>query len=428
MEILIVLALIAVNAFFALSEIAFVSSRREFFESEKEKKSKNAEQVILMMDSPDRFLSSIQVGITMVGVISGVFGGVAIADHISGLFTRLGLSERLAHDISLVSVVGIITYLSIVLGELVPKTMALRNPEKVILAVIPVITIFSKITSPVVSFLSWSTKMFLKIIGQTTSGMNSSEDPLQEILGIAKAAAIRNQISREQEGIIIRAAHLKTTKLSQIMVRRTEMRCLTTTTTLPDALIFAHIHQHTRFPLTDGPEEKILGYVNFKDIVNTLRINPANPSLKGICRPIIYFYENQSINFALRRLITSHQHIAMVQNNDNNVVGMITLENILETIVGDIKDEYDIIPDHLFEIFPGRYMAGGGVVLKDLYAATTLDVVEDSRTIDQLLREHLGMELKAEMQLEHQGIKFYIRKVSRSHVYEVILEKKDVKL
>jgi putative hemolysin len=118
----------------------------------------------------------------------------------------------------------------------------------------------------------------------------------------------------------------------------------------------------------------------------------------------------------------------MVQNNDNNVVGMITLENILETIVGDIKDEYDIIPDHLFEIFPGRYMAGGGVVLKDLYAATTLDVVEDSRTIDQLLREHLGMELKAEMQLEHQGIKFYIRKVSRSHVYEVILEKKDVKL
>jgi putative hemolysin len=426
MEIIIVLVLIAINGFFALSEIAFVSSRREIIEGERESGSENAAMVIRMMDTPDRFLSSIQVGITMVGVISGVYGGVAIAAHITGLFIWLGMGVRLAHDVSLVFVVGIITYLSIVLGELVPKTLALRDPEKVILAVIPVITVFSGITFPVVSFLSWSTKAFLKCIGQQTSRLNSSEDPLQEILGIAKAAALRNKISREQEGIIIRAARLKTTKLSQIMVKRSEMRCLTVSTPLPDALIFAHIHQHTRFPLIDESNNNILGYVNFKDIVNTLRINPVNPSLKGIYRPIIYFYDNQSINFALRRLITSHQHIAIIQDNDNNVVGMLTLENILETIVGDIKDEYDIIPDHLFEIFPGRYMAGGGVVLKDLYEAIMTDVIEDTRTIDQLLREHLGMELKAEMQLEHIGLKFTIRKVSRSHVYEVIIEKKTV--
>jgi putative hemolysin len=426
MEILIVLALIAINAFFALSEIAFVSSRREFIDSEKEKGVKNAEQVLKMMDTPDRFLSSIQVGITMVGVISGVYGGVAIAGHISGFFVLLGLQESLANQTSLVLVVGMITYLSIVLGELVPKTMALRDPERVILTVIPVITAFSRITYPVVSFLSWSTKMFLKCIGMKTSGISSSDDPLEDILGIAKAAAIRNQISREQEGIIIRTAQLKTTKLSQVMVKKNEMRCLTISTSLTDALIFAHIHQHTRFPLIDDSNGKMLGYVNFKDIVNTLRINPANPSLKGICRPIIYFNENQSINFAMRRLITSHQHIAIVQDNENAVVGMITLENILETIVGEIKDEYDIIPDHLFEIFPGRYMAGGGVVLKELFNAVTTagEGTNDVRTIDQLIREHLGIELKAEMSMEYNGLKFTIRKVSRSHVYEVIIEKK----
>jgi CBS domain containing-hemolysin-like protein len=126
----------------------------------------------------------------------------------------------------------------------------------------------------------------------------------------------------------------------------------------------------------------------------------------------------------MRRLITSHQHIAIVQNNEAAVVGMITLENILETIVGEIKDEYDIIPDHLFEIFPGRYMAGGGVILKDLFnVVTTTDGNSDTRTIDQLIREHLGIELKAEMKLEYNGLKFYIRKVSRSHVYEAIVEK-----
>lgn len=425
MEIVIVLILIAINGFFALSEIAFVSSRREIIEGEKESGSRNAAMVIRMMDTPDRFLSSIQVGITMVGVISGVYGGVAIANHVSGFFARLGLSEKLAYDVSLVFVVGMITYLSIVLGELVPKTLALKDPEKVILTVIPVILFFSRVTFPVVSFLSWSTKVFVKCIGQDTKRLNSSEDPLQEILGIAKAAALRNKISREQEGIIIRASRLKTTELRQIMVKRSEMRCLKASISLSDALVFAHIYQHTRFPLVDDSNGKIFGYVNFKDIVNALRINPVNPSLKGIYRPIIYFYDNQSINFALRRLITSHQHIAIIQDNDNNVVGMVTLENILETIVGDIEDEYDIIPDHLFEIFPGRYMAGGGVVLKDLYAATMIDAVEDTRTIDQLLREHLGMELKAEMQLEHLDLKFTIRKVSRSHVYEVIIDKRN---
>ncbi len=181
MEIVIVLILIAINGFFALSEIAFVSSRREIIESERENGSKSAQLVIRMMDTPDRFLSSIQVGITMVGVISGVYGGVAIAAHITGLFTWLGLAERFAHDVSLVFVVGMITYLSIVLGELVPKTLALKDPEKVILSVIPVVTAFSRITYPVVSFLSWSTKTFLKCIGQDVGRFNSSEDPLEEI-------------------------------------------------------------------------------------------------------------------------------------------------------------------------------------------------------------------------------------------------------
>ncbi len=424
MEILIVLALIAINAFFALSEIAFVSSRREFIDSEKEKGVKNAEQVLKMMDAPDRFLSSMQVGITLVGVISGAYGGVAIAGHITGFFEWLGFQQSLAHQTSLVLVVGMITYLSIVLGELVPKTMALKDPERVILTVIPVITVFSRITYPIVSFLSWSTKTFLRCIGQKTTGISASEEPLEDILGIAKAAALRNQISREQEGIIIRAAQLKTTKLSQVMVKKNEMRSLTVSTSLTDALIFAHIHQHTRFPLVDDSNGKMLGYVNFKDIVNTLRINPANPSLKGICRPIIYFNENQSINFAMRRLITSHQHIAIVQSNENEVVGMITLENVLEAIVGEIKDEYDIIPDHLFEIFPGRYMAGGGVIIRELFnAVTTADSLEDTRTIDQLIRERLGIDLKAEMSMEYYGLKFTIRKVSRSHVYEVVVEK-----
>lgn len=424
MEIVIILLLITINGFFALSEIAFVSSRREGIEAEKNRGSRRADDVLHMMDQPDRFLSSVQVGITLIGVVTGAYGGITIADDISKIIVRTGLSLQIAYDVSLVCVVAIITYLSIVLGELVPKTIGLKSPEKIILAVIPVIKTFSLITHPVVSFLSWSTRLILKIIRIKTSGIDSSDDPLREILGIAKAAAIKNKISPEQEGIIANTAHLKSTKLYQIMVKRGDMKLLTTSMSLADALVASHVHHHTRFPLTDDASGEIIGYTNFKDIVNTLRMNPANPSLRGICRPMISFTENDTINFVLRRLITTQQHIALARNAQNQVVGMVTLENILETIVGDIQDEYDIIPDHLYEIAPGRFICGGGTSLTKIRAALGNSIPDDSRTIDLWIREHLGAHVKAEMKLDLGKFSVIIRKVSRAHIYEVIVERK----
>jgi putative hemolysin len=424
MELVIVLILIAINGFFALSEIGFVSSRREFIEGERDKGSRNAALVLRMMDEPDRFLSSIQVGITLIGVISGAYGGIAIADHISKLFVAFGLQMEYAHNLSLVLIVGIITYLSIVVGELVPKSIALKNPEKVILTVIPIINTFSLFTHPIVSFLSWSTKTILRILRIKATGIDESDDPVREILGIAKSAAVKNKISREQEGIIMRATRLKSTKLGQIMVKRSDMRYLSSETSLPDALVESHIHHHTRFPLLDVASGEMIGYINFKDIVNTLRINPENPTLKGICRPMVSFKDSDTINSVLRRLITTHQHIALVRDAENKVVGMITMEDILETIVGDIQDEYDIIPNHFYEISPNRYVVGGGVTLRKLHASIGSALPDDDRTIDLWIREHLGSNIKVEMKMNYDRFCFIVRKVSRSHIYEVIIEQK----
>jgi putative hemolysin len=411
-----------VNGFFALSEIAFVSSRREIIESERDRGARNAGAVLRMMDEPDRFLSSIQVGITLIGVVTGAYGGITLAGDLSKLIDRTGLSPVIAYDISLVFVVSSITYLSIVLGELVPKTIGLKSPERIILSVIPVIKVFSLIAYPVVSFLSVSTRIILRIIGIKSSRIDADDDPLREILGIAKAAFIKNKISREQEGIIANTARLKSTKLYQIMVRYAEMKFLSTGMSLSDALIASHIHHHTRFPLKEEESGEIIGYINFKDIVNTLRLNPANPSLRGICRPMVSFTESDTINSVLRRLITTHQHIALVRNVENKAVGMVTMEDILETIVGDIQDEYDSIPDHFYEISPGRYVSGGGITLKKLRLALGASIPDDERTVDLWMRERLGANIKAEMTMAHNAFSFIIRKVSRSHIYEVIIE------
>jgi len=422
MEILVILVLIAINAFFALSEIAFVSSRREIIEAEKDRGSRNTSMVLRMMNAPDRFLSSIQVGITLVGIISGVYGGVAIAGDVSKLVMAIGVSQVIAFDISLFIVVGIITYLSIVLGELVPKSIGLKSPEKVILSVIPIINAFSIIAHPAISFLSWSTRIILGIFRIKPSRIDSSDDPLREILGIAKAAAIKNKISNEQESIIVNAARLRSTKLYQIMVKRADMKFLTTAMSLNDSLIASHIHHHTRFPLVDSSTNEICGYINFKDIVNTLRLNPSNPSLRGISRPISSFKETDTVNQVLRKLITTHQHIAIVRNIDNQVTGMIAMEDILETIVGSIQDEYDIIPAHFYEISPARFIAGGGITLKKLHSTLGNAIPDDERPLDLWIREHLGGNIKVESLMVYNGLSFIVRKISRSHIYEVIIE------
>jgi putative hemolysin len=424
MEFLVILILIAINGFFALSEIAFVSSRREMIESEKDRGSRNADMVLRMMNEPDRFLSSIQVGITLVGIISGVYGGIAIADDVSKFILKTGLSQEVAYDISLPLVVGMITYLSIVLGELVPKTIGLKSPEKAILSVIPVVNAFSIIAHPAISFLSWSTKIILKIIRIKPTGIDSSDDPLREILGIAKAAAVKNKISNEQEGIIANTARLQSTKLNQIMVKLTDMKCLNTAMSLQQALIASHVHHHTRFPLVEASTNEISGYINFKDIVNTLQLNPSNPTLGGICRPLSFFKETDTVDWVLRKLIATHQHIAIVRNSENKVTGLITMEDILETIVGSIQDEYDILPAHLYEISPHRFVAGGGISLRKLNSVLGNKLPDDERSIDLWVREHLGSNLKVESSMNHNGLSIIVRKVSRSHIYEVILETK----
>lgn len=153
-----------------------------------------------------------------------------------------------------------------------------------------------------------------------------------------------------------------------------------------------------------------------------MRLNPSNPSLRGICRPITSFKETDTINLVLRKLIITHQHIALVRNAENRVSGMITMENILETIIGNIQDEYDIISAHLYEISPGRFVAGGGITLSKLRSTIGDAIPDDERLLDIWIREHLGGNIKVESFMNYNGLSFIIRKVSQSHVYEVIIE------
>lgn len=421
MEIAIIALLILCNGFFALAEIAFVSSRREIIESHD---SRNVQIVIRMMEEPDRFLSSIQVGITLIGIVSGTFSGVALADDLAAALSRTGFQIPYAYQLSLVTVVALVTYFSIIFGELVPKVIGLRNPEQTILFMMPFIRVFATAMHPVIVFLSFSTKSILRLLGIRHTGIDEKVDPVREILGIAKIAAIKNKINKQQLTIIRNTMGIKTLTVAGIMVRREDMRTLRADMNPADALLAAHIHHHTRYPLTD--EERggaIIGYVNFKDIVNALRLNPESQQLAGICRPIAYVKETELVVDALPHLILTHHHIAMVRDRNGAITGLVTLENMLETIVGDIKDEYDTLPDYLYNINETRMVAGGGVSMNKLRRVFGDVIPESDQTLSHWLASQIPGPIKVEKKFTAGALEFEVRKISRSKIFEVIIDR-----
>jgi len=288
MEFIIVTILILLNSFFALSEIAFISSKRIRIIESFKKGNKNAKITLKYMSEPEKFLSSIQVGITLIGIISGAVGGLAISDDLSYYLQKTGIISNYAREISIILTVGLITYFSIVIGELLPKNIALRNPENIILTVIPIMNVFTNIFYPVVLFLSFSTKVLLKIF-RIKNLDSKGENPIKEIVSLTKLAVINKKINKDQEKILFNVININKISLHEIMVEKKDIKFINADMNLMDAMIEAHIHHHTRYPLLDNKTNEVAGYINLKDIYSALQINPQFNTIKSISREIISF-------------------------------------------------------------------------------------------------------------------------------------------
>lgn len=426
MEIIVLLILIGINGIFALSEMAFISCEKDNIEGYVNKGNRSAKSIIKLMETPDRFLSSIQVGITLIGIISGAFSGISVSDDLASLIKQYTNLYGYADQLSIIVVVTSVTYFSIVFGELIPKSIALNDPEKTLLLFFPFIKAFSIIFYPFVSLLSHSTRFFLKFTGIKIKSIDS-EDPIEEILGNVKTATLKKMIDKEQEKIVVSAISMKNMLARDIMVKNSEMIILRSSMSISEALVEAHVHHHTRYPLTSSAERKdIIGYVNFKDIINVLRLNPENATLAGIRRPIMAVNEAERVTDLLKRLTRNHQHIAIVLDKNSKTVGMITLENILGIFVGDLKDEYDILPDFVYNISEKRYLAGGGIIISELektIGEIPLEMELKSLTLsDWISRQKTSV--KVEDSILFGGFNFIIRKMSRSKLFEIIIDKK----
>ncbi|MGL4370782.1 MAG: CBS domain-containing protein, partial [Spirochaetota bacterium] len=246
-------------------------------------------------------------------------------------------------------------------------------------------------------------------------------DTLEDIAILAHFASTNKIITARQEQIVERGLNLSNIPVRDIMVPRDEIKFLSSDMSLADALIEAHIHHHTRFPLIDSAGGSIIGYVNFKDIVSALQLNPKDPSLKGICRPIISIDEKETLSALLNRLIKSYQHISVVRDAKGNICGVVTLEDVIESIVGEINDEYDLLPDYLYQIAQQRYIAGGGINVDRLLGEICEANTSYGITLNDYLKSRLGRTPRAEDSVTGDGAVFSVRKVRRSQVHEAVV-------
>lgn len=327
-EILVILVCLCLNALLALVEMAFVSVSK----SEIKSLSKNnnlALKLLKLRERPERTLSVLQIGITIVGAVSAAVGGIGAEEKVSPYFEQHGLSESFAQFVAVVLVVVPITFLNTVIGELVPKTLALRFPMKIALRSVYALNLAEKILSPFVEILEKSTQICLKFF---SSGQKSSSSPAGES---AESLNISN-LSNAHQQYVINLVHIETKRIRDIMLPWDKVNFIHAHCNLNEVLSMVIKSGHTRLPVIS--EDEVIGILHSKEFITF--ISSGDENWKNIIRPILKIGPNEGILRTLRLMQEKKSHMALVLN-DGEKLGILTLEDIFEEVIGDIYDEDD---------------------------------------------------------------------------------------
>jgi putative hemolysin len=344
MEILILSILVLLNGFFALSEIALVSSKRSRLEQFKKENRKGSKTALKLLSDSESFLSSVQVGITLIGIITGVYSGINIADDFAPIFQNFEIFKNSSYEIALTITVIIITYFSIVIGELVPKTIALSNPERIAIRIACPIYYFSILFYPVVKFLSFSTSLINSLLGIKKQPDIITEAELRQIL---KSATREGVIKKEQNLIHEKVFYFSGKKAKHIMTHRMEVEWIDLNQ--PFSMIKEKIlrSDHSRLICCESNLDNFMGILEVKAFLADLSLSDNIEMSKLLTQPLI-IPESAEAYKVLSLFKEKHTHFSIVVNEYGTFEGIITLHDILENLIGDIQEDGDITEPDIF--------------------------------------------------------------------------------
>ncbi len=386
LEIAIVVLLTLVNGFLAMSELAIVSSRPARLKTMVEQRRRGAQTALDLQEHPGRFLSAVQIGITLVGVLSGAFSGATLGERLADVLTGLGFSHSSANTLGVGAVVAAITYLSLIVGELVPKQIALRDPEGVASRVAPLMRAIAWITRPVVLFLDLSGRALLFLLRQHGGSMQSmSDEEVRLTIAEAEAAGVLTKDERQMIAGVMRVVDRTARAL---MTPRTEVELLDLAAGTQAAQRQARASQRALLPVYDGTPDDIIGVIAVRDLL-------AHKSTRGDLRPLVRevpaVIDIADASLVIEQLKASPANMVLVFDEYGHFEGVITPMDVLEGITGSFEtpgeEEPDMIPRD-----DGSYLVSGSMAVDEFAEHMGVRLPDDREfeTVAGLVLDHLG--------------------------------------
>ena len=427
MEFIIILLLLVLNGVFAMYEIALVSSSKARLETLASKGSKRAKGVLKQLEEPEKFLSTIQIGITLIGIVSGAFGGVAIADNVAPLFASISGLAPYAKDLAMITTVAIITYLSLIIGELVPKSIALSNPERYATLLSPVMILLTKVSYPFVCLLSFSTKIMNKLIGLNNGEERTmTQDELKMILHQSSEQGV---IDKEETEMLRDVFRFSDKRANELMTYRRDIVVLHPTYTHEEVLQIIREQHFSKYLLVEKGKDDIIGVVSVKDII--LMLGSEDPfDLRSIARPPLFIPESLYAKKVLEVFKKNKNKFGVVVDEYGNTAGIITLHDLTESIFGDILEENETEEEDIVTRQDGSMLVEASMNMDDFMEEMGIlsydDLKEeDFTTLSGLAMFLIGRVPKAGDLFSYKNLDFEVVDMDRGRVDKLLVIKRE---
>lgn len=425
MEFIIILLLLVLNGVFAMYEIALVSSSKARLETLAGKGNKSARSVLKQLKEPEKFLSTIQIGITLIGIVSGAFGGVAIADDVAPLFARIPGVEAYARDLSMIATITVITYLSLIVGELVPKSIALSNPERYATMLSPVMTLLTKVSYPFVWLLSISTHLLNKVIGLKSEERLMTQEELKMILHQSSQQGV---IDKEETEMLRDVFRFSDKRANELMTHRRDLVVLHPDESQEEVLRIIDEEHFSNYLLVDQNKDEIVGVVSVKDIIGLIG-SDRKFNLRDIARPVLFIPESLYAKKVLEQFKKNKNKFAVVVSEYGSTEGIITLHDLTESIFGDILEEDETEEENIIRRQDGSLLVEAsmniGDFMEELGILSYDDIdSEDFTTLGGLAMFLIGRIPKAGDIFHYKNLQFEVMDMDRGRVDKLLVIQK----
>lgn len=422
LELVIIIALALLNGVLAMSEMAMVSAKKVRLQQAASIGSSGARAALKLLEEPSRFLAAIQIGITLIGVFAGAFGGANIAEQMEKYLSGIPSLAPYAEGISLGSVVFLVTLLSLILGELVPKRLALGHSEGIAILMAKPITWLSFFSRPAVRFLSMATEGILKLFRYKQPDEAPVTD--EEIRLLIEQGTQAGSFEKEEETIIKRTLKLSDRSVAEVMTQRMKLVCLDIEVPIDIALEKIRSSMHSYFPVYEGKHDQIVGVVSVKRLFAASSQNQSI-DLKAIMQEPLFIPESMAALKLLGKFKTSGKHFAIVVDEYGGLSGVVTAIDLLESIVGDLPDEYRRDSDSVIERDNGSWLVDGTLPLQRISDFIPISedgfFEDDYQTLGGFMMGELGHVPRAGEKVLWKGWRFEVMDMDGNRVDKVLV-------